>query len=305
MLLTWKPTNLPENLFYLLESYKQNAMSSLRNAVKRITHKERSQPQDRSHLGILEKKKDYKVRAKDYHRKEDAITAMRERASMRNPDEFYFGMQNSKIQDGKHRKTDEYARRKFEEDVGSETVRLMKDQDLRYIRLQKQKDAKKIQKLRSSLHQLDDDGKTARRHTVFVSPDEAEGFDAARYFDTVPELVGRAHNRPRLKDLQKAIVLEQNGGNEEDEDETFQPPTAEELAQKSKVARRLARKLAKAKSVAYREVEAREKRVAAMKRAEAHLETERLLAGKGRKRKIKAAENGEPAVFKWRRKRLK
>ena len=64
--------------------------SSLRNAVKRKTHKERAQPcvsttlgdppateavrrSERTRFGLLEKHKDYKLRAKDFHRKEDAI----------------------------------------------------------------------------------------------------------------------------------------------------------------------------------------------------------------------------------------
>ena len=40
----------------------------------------------------LEKKKDYVVRAKDYHRKRDHIARLEEKARLRNPDEFYFGM---------------------------------------------------------------------------------------------------------------------------------------------------------------------------------------------------------------------
>jgi hypothetical protein len=51
-------------------------------------------------------------------------------------------------------------------------------------------------------------------------------------------------------------------------------------------------------------MEARQKRVEAMATAVSHLETEKLVASKGRKRKIKAAEDGKPAVYKWRRKRL-
>ena len=36
-------------------------MSSLRNAVKRVTHKERAQPAARKRFGLLEKHKDYEV----------------------------------------------------------------------------------------------------------------------------------------------------------------------------------------------------------------------------------------------------
>ncbi|THG23445.1 hypothetical protein TEA_022487 [Camellia sinensis var. sinensis] len=48
-------------------------MSSLRNAVYRRAHKERSQPQSRKKYGLLEKHKDYVVRAKAFHKKEDAL----------------------------------------------------------------------------------------------------------------------------------------------------------------------------------------------------------------------------------------
>ena len=67
-------------------------MSSLRNAVKRVTHKERSQPQSRSHLGLLEKHSDYKLRADNFHKRQDRIKALTRKAAERNEDEFYFAM---------------------------------------------------------------------------------------------------------------------------------------------------------------------------------------------------------------------
>jgi len=305
-------------------------MSSLRNAVKRITHKERAQPQARAKVvGFLEKKRDYRVRAKDYHRKQDRLNAMRTKASMRNPDEFYFGMHRSRVRgalgdeyggggvDGTvqlHRKTQEARQREFEATVGIDTIRIMKDQDLKYVRMQKQRDVRRVERLESSLHYLDhggDDGTTKKRkHTVFVgSREEAERFDAADHFDTVPELVGRAFNRPRKEAIRKE-ALESVQRQQQQSERT---PATKAPSDDVKLARRLAR----ARSSAYREVEARRQRIKAMELAEAHLVTEKLVASRGRKRKVVVAASGTddnggggsaagkmPAQYKWRRKRL-
>jgi len=69
---------------------------SLRNALHRRNHKERAQLTGRSRLGLLEKKKDYVQRAKDYHSKQERIHRLQEKAAMRNKDEFYFSMINSR-----------------------------------------------------------------------------------------------------------------------------------------------------------------------------------------------------------------
>ena len=67
-------------------------MSSIRNSLHRKSHKERSQLSHRTRLGILEKHKDYVLRARDYHSKQDRINRLREKAATRNKDEFYFSM---------------------------------------------------------------------------------------------------------------------------------------------------------------------------------------------------------------------
>lgn len=263
-------------------------MSSLRNAVKRITHKERSQPQNRAHLGLLEKKTDYKGRAMDYQRKQKRIRNMQEKASQRNPDEFYFEMKNSQVIDGRHRKTEEAKQREFAAEVGTDTIRLMKSQDLGYIRMQKQKDIKKIERLQSLVKE-----KTNNTHTVFVqSPKEAQEFDAAEHFDTCPELMGRSFNRPR-KEVLENEALKDNGLTESD------------VAFLSEAREREARKLLRSRARKNLEVDQRTRRLRTLERAEAHIVTDKLVQGKGRKRKIKAAQNGQPAQYQWRRKRLR
>ena len=80
-----------------------------------------------------------------------------------------------------------------------------------------------------------------------------------------------------------------------------------EKAQKKQkfLEKKQAKILSKARSQAYAEMEARTKRIELMKNAEAHLVTEKIFASKGRKRKVKGAENGKPAIYKFRRKRAR
>jgi hypothetical protein len=51
-----------------------------------------------------------------------------------------------------------------------------------------------------------------RKHTVFVdSVAEARAFKPEEYFDTPTELVGRSHNRPRLRQLLEEGLPEATG----------------------------------------------------------------------------------------------
>lgn len=105
-------------------------MSTLRNAVQRRNHKERGQTAGREKFGLLEKKKDYLLRAKDYHGKQNKLKAMREKALFRNPDEFYFKMINTQTKGGVHIQ-------KRNEELPAEMVQLMKSQDKEYIKYQR------------------------------------------------------------------------------------------------------------------------------------------------------------------------
>jgi hypothetical protein len=63
--------------------------------------------------------------------KEDRITAMKQKASARNPDEFYFGMQHN-ASAWSAQKTQKPNRKNLG-DRRFDTVRIMKDQDLSYV----------------------------------------------------------------------------------------------------------------------------------------------------------------------------
>ncbi len=57
---------------------------------------------ERRRFGLLERKKDYKARADDFHRKEKALEVLQRKAEERNPDEFYFGMEHARTRGGVH-----------------------------------------------------------------------------------------------------------------------------------------------------------------------------------------------------------
>lgn len=139
-------------------------MSSLRNALPRRTHKERAQPEARKKFGLLEKHKDYVVRAKAYHKKEQALQKLKEKAAFRNPDEFYFKMVKTRTVGGVHRPESEANKYTPEE------LLLMKTQDMGYIMQKIQSEKKKIEKLSTILHSLDN--QSSKGHVYYAEDRE-------------------------------------------------------------------------------------------------------------------------------------
>jgi U3 small nucleolar RNA-associated protein 11 len=70
--------------------------STFKNRIPKRKYRERAQPESRQHLGLLEKKQDYKKRAKNYHMKEDMLKSLKVKADLKNKDEFYFKMTKGK-----------------------------------------------------------------------------------------------------------------------------------------------------------------------------------------------------------------
>ncbi|ODN80628.1 hypothetical protein L202_02813 [Cryptococcus amylolentus CBS 6039] len=116
-----------------------------KNAMSRRNHKERAQPLHRAKLGNLEKHKDYVHRARDYKSKQDRIRKLREIAAFRNKDEFYWGMIKGKTKDGVA------IGDRGNEALSTDVVKLLKTQDLGYVRVQIAKDEKAISKIRAEL----------------------------------------------------------------------------------------------------------------------------------------------------------
>lgn len=246
-------------------------MSAFRNVEPRREHRERAQPAERKKLGFLEKHKDYKLRAANFHRREDRIKALKLRAKLRNPDEFYFGMVSSKTKNGAHVNVD------AAESLSTDMVKLLKTQDMAYINVKATAEHNRIEKLRSQLHGLGevDNKELGRSHLVFVdSKEDVKEFDAAEHFDTDPTLVNRAFNRPRKETLATVAPIG------EVDRETLKANNKERRA-------------------AYREVIDRAQRAKKLRVAAEHLQVQRNVMGKGKKVKVQDASGDQPAVYKW------
>lgn len=201
---------------------------------------------------------------------------LRRKAEERNPDEFYFAMQNSRTRRGVAQVSSTRPNAHSQEEL-----HLMRTQDRGYVCLQAQAASRRAERLQDSLHGL---GLAEPRHVVFVD-DAAEqrAFDPEAHFQTPKALLARTHNRPRLAQLAAPDALAGSGGQS---------------------AARVAAGARKRTAAAYRELEQRRERADKLRSTADKMEMQQRVAGGGRKRKLKPQEAGGRAdVFKWARER--
>lgn len=186
-------------------------MSSMRNAVQRRNHKERAQPTQRGKWGILEKHKDYSLRAKDYNEKKKRLKILRGKAAERNPDEFSYGMLSSK--------TDRYGRRLQDRrniTLSKDAVKLLKTQDAGYLKTMIQQTRKTREKVEQQYMLPDHDvyafpsGQQSNnnQHLVFASTLKEQQFlDIAKSQHGSTSMVVDGLHRPGNKG---ALLLRQS-----------------------------------------------------------------------------------------------
>ncbi|KAJ3162640.1 UTP11-like, U3 small nucleolar ribonucleoprotein [Geranomyces michiganensis] len=303
-------------------------MSSLRNAVQRRNHRERSQLASREHRGLLEKHKDYVLRARDYNRKQKALTTLKQKASFRNPDEFYFGMINAETKKGVHVV-------KRDEKYDHEFLRLLKTQDAGYVNYQRSLNAKKIEKLKSGLHFLEESEDVGEEREGAEEEEEEEedkldraGEEEDESGDGFMELDEDAPTRPAKssKSASASAIAKPKPRHtifvdDEEEAKTFSPskyfdtpaallrrkynrPTNAMLASTDAALapKPGSHKIVKKREKSYRELAARVQRDEQLQRAAREMDLHKHLMGKGTKKKVGTAADGTP-IYKWKAER--
>ncbi|KAJ6782393.1 hypothetical protein PWT90_08027 [Aphanocladium album] len=229
-------------------------MSSMRNAVDRRVHRERAQPLERRRLGLLEKHKDYSKRAADFNKKKAQLKSLRAKAAERNEDEFYFGMMSRKGP-GARIKVGKSWSGTIEGDRGNkvldmDTSRLLKTQDMGYIRTMKQVATKEVAKLEEQI--------VMTRGIDRLDEDEDADGDDSDDFDSDDDEPVRKFSKPkaarkiRFFDNEEAQedAMEQHLELEEEEfekEESDDKAKNEEETEREKSLRRLRRQLENAR----------------------------------------------------------
>ncbi|CAE6409058.1 unnamed protein product [Rhizoctonia solani] len=292
----------------------------LRNSLHRRTHKERSQLAHRSKLGLLEKHKDYVLRARDYRSKRDRIRTLKVKAETRNKDEFYFGMNGKKTEKGV-----EYRGRGGEGALPEDMVKVLKTQDEGYLRTVRKKGLKRIDAIKAQLtamvdlvptpddiEDLDDDvvdtlrsagvlpseksnsrrgkGKAiqaASRHIVFVdNDDQAKNYTGPSSGQIAPD--GQDKWVPENEDEDSESWSDQDM--DEDESEAADK-YASQRAQKQELKRQGAAK--KHRITLLHELSARIKRDTVLRHTLRELELQKCLMAPGARSKIRGPERIE------------
>lgn len=192
-------------------------MSSLRNSLHRRNHKERGQLAHRAKLGILEKHKDYVLRARDYHSKQDRLTRLRQKAAERNKDEFYFGMIRQKTREGVH------IQDRGNEALPTDVVKVLKSQDENYIRTMRLSNQKKIDKLKAQLTALAD----LLKADLIEGEDEDLDEEELEVLQTAGILASGSETKRKWREsTSKHIIF----ADDEEEGKSYVPPAKPQLA---------------------------------------------------------------------------
>jgi U3 small nucleolar RNA-associated protein 11 len=142
--------------------------TKMKNYVPRRTYRERGQLERRQHLGILEKNKDFKVRATDYKNKEAIIKNLSLKAQLRNPDEYYHKMNRMKKHDDSgEAQFDRKPLNKMEKTNQAKARKIEENQNIALVNMKREIEKKKAERLGNNLHLID--FQKQNTHITFVN----------------------------------------------------------------------------------------------------------------------------------------
>lgn len=264
-------------------------MSSLRNAVYRRQHRERGQLAGREKWGILEKHKDYSLRAQDYNMKKAKLQRLREKARDRSPNEFAFGMLSERTRRQGHHGARE------SQSLSLEAAKLLKTQDAGYLRVVGER-------IRREMERLEKDVKLQEGiQEVLGGKDYDSDDDDER---GKPKKVVFAESREEQREIGRRL---EEGEDEDDEDEEMddgEDDGEESFGQQQK--RREQEEEKKNRKKSKKELEAERQALVEMRRARklkkraAEVRRNRLAALKKQHEEITAAEQ----ELDWQRARM-
>lgn len=241
-------------------------------------HRERAQPANRARLGLLEKKKDYVLRARDFQSKKKRLHAMKVKAAYKNSDEFYFGMIKSRVDKatGKVRQEAEH------EKLSGEVIKLMKSQDLKHIQEMIRTNEAKLENFKAEhaivIGKRFNTKNVKGKHVKFIEDDE--------------ELADM------ILDTENAETVDEKGRSEKDSESDNKKDSEKDSDHIPDLTP------ASAEDQIVLEYQARLDRIKTLKIAEKKLLQEKLAVAKGRKRKIGEDQNGIP-IYKFDQERKK
>ncbi|KAI1123874.1 small-subunit processome [Nemania abortiva] len=251
-------------------------MSSLRNAVNRRVHRERDQLQDRKNrYGLLEKHKDYRLRAQDHNKKKAQLKSLRKKAEDRNEDEFYFGMLSrsgpaTALSSGSKKWDGTVAGDRGNKALDTNVVRLLKTQDMGYIRSVRNVAMKEVRGLEERVIALGGDIDNLLAEEDNDDDDEFDfDFNDAPSAQKKPKKIVFADGQEEREErIQQDI---EQDSPEDDEDEKLDKRNPEKLRaeQKQKLLVKLQRRLQSAR-----------KKQSALAKAEQELEIQRARMAK-------------------------
>ncbi|EMR11186.1 hypothetical protein PNEG_00779 [Pneumocystis murina B123] len=251
-------------------------MGTLKHSLQRRNHKERSQPVEREKWGLLEKPKDYRLRARDYQSKQHRLKRLREKAAEKNPDEFYFGMMKEKTKDGI------VIVDRGNPVLTEETVRLLKTQDAGYIRMMLNIENKKVKKLEQYVYTNNQETTNCNaKHYCFVDETNLESqekkYQKQKKIDYTGQVQEKLSEEPFVHD---------------DSVETYSNLVNEDQAiQISKVTLSVDPKL-------IRELTLRKNRIEKLSILTRQINLQRNLQTKGERKKIGTTSDGIP-IYRW------